>query len=674
MSQPASNTGASPSEADPFLRPHQIYNENASVEELEQIYYRFQSLKQKTLLELGTATKNAADFFELCVDRHQDALAVMAVDHEARYTFRQLDEAANRIAWWGRHECGLQQLDVVALLMENRPEFLAFTMGLAKIGVTIALINTNLKGALLLHAIRTAKAKCAVVSMGKLGNWSSLGNLGSLGGSEKSGDDEQAQPLPPVWIYQGEGQTIPSSELDRLKHEHGWARWHALQPELLARQSAERPKAQEHRNQVHERTPHYYIFTSGTTGPSKAAKFSHRRFVGCAVTWAGPSGLRKGDRYYITLPLYHGNGGCVAVAPCYLLGNPIVLREKFSASNFFKDIREHQCVATVYIGELWRYLYLQPPSAIDGTPEFSPLRVAIGNGLRRELWTDITQRFYIRQVVEHYGSTEMPGDAVLNFFNHPGSCGFLPESVAREKSMTGEGGILVQYDVEEDRVVRDEATQHCVPCEPNQVGEMIMRLPGGLYDGYVGHVATRRKLYENVFEKGDCWWSSGDLLKVDEKGFFFFVDRAGDSYRWKGENVSTNEVQAVVAAFPGIAECNVYGIQIPNTEGRAGMASIHLTGPGGAETFDFGGFARHLSESLPSYAHPVFLRFRESENEKTSTLKFQKFKYSQEGFDFRKFAGPGQDRVYMLETARRSFIPVDNAVLERIEQGGHYRF
>jgi fatty-acyl-CoA synthase len=170
----------------------------------------------------------------------------------------------------------------------------------------------------------------------------------------------------------------------------------------------------------------------------------------------------------------------------------------------------------------------------------------------------MTKRFHITQVIEHYGSTEMPGDAVLNYFNKPGSCGYLPLDVAREKSMNGEGGTLVKYDVENDFVIRTNADEGatCVRCDANQIGEMVMRLPGGVYDGYVGETATRRKLYEDVFSKGDKWWSSGDLLMTDKEGFFYFVDRAGDSFRWKGENVSTNEVIQVVAAFSGIAECN----------------------------------------------------------------------------------------------------------------------
>ncbi|KAJ3410317.1 cystathionine beta-lyase [Chytridiales sp. JEL 0842] len=626
--------------------PHFTFNPDAPVSFYNESYTRLQSLKSKSLSELAAsnASKNAADFFEYCVDRHGDLLAVKAVDFKASYTFNQLDVAANQVSHWARSApVNLKTGDEVCLLMENRPEFLTFTTGFSKAGCTIALLNTNLTGSLLLHAIRTSGARVIVCSISKRENL--------LSAFREVLDEELKKRGLEVWWYAGKDVNVEAADV-----QVEGVRFFNLNPDILEKQKKERP-GREWRSGLDERSPLFYIFTSGTTGPSKAAKFSHKRFIGAAVTWAGPSGLSKGDSYYITLPLYHGNAGVVAVAPCYYLGNTIVLREKFSASNFFKDIRDHNCVATIYIGELWRYLHLQPSSPRDNTPHFSPLRVIIGNGLRPEIWELICLRFGITQVVEHYGSTEMPGDAVLNYFNKPGSCGFLPLDVARAKSMTGEGGVLVKYDVEEDCVVRDkENGGWCVRCEAGEVGEMVMRLPGGVYDGYVGETATRRKLYENVFEHGDNWWSSGDLLTSDEQGFFYFVDRAGDSFRWKGENVSTNEVISVVSAFPGISECNVYGVKVPNTDGRAGMASIVLKEQDHKD-FKFAEFSAHLSQSLPVYARPLFLRIRDTEHEKTSTLKFQKFKYVQQGFDPAKCEG---DVVYMFD--KKEWVVVDECL------------
>eukprot|EP00842_Homolaphlyctis_polyrhiza_P005195 jgi/Hompol1/5677/HPOL_004649-RA len=641
------------------------YREDRPAAEYEAEFYRMQESKASSLRQLASANavENAASFFEYCVDKHAERTAVVAVDHAARYTFRELDAAANRIARWAQ-SIGLKQLDTVALLMENRPEFLAMTMGFAKIGVTIALINTNLKAELLHHAISVSDARAVIVSIAKHDNWASLSTIQGASASFAVTKD--------VYWYAGENMPVPcdsipaaasSSEKIELATN---SRHHVLSPETLAAQSAERlpPSV---RDQITSRMPLYYIFTSGTTGPSKAAKFSHRRFIGAAVTWAAPSGLKAGDCYYITLPLYHGNAGVVAVAPCYLLGNTIVLREKFSVSNFFKDIRAHNA------SDYPLHYSLSAATPNEATPEFSPLRVAIGNGLRNDIWTDICTRFHITQIVEHYGSTEMPGDAVLNYFNKPGSCGFLPISLAKEKANTGEGGQLIQYDVDEDEVIRS-SDGWCVPCEHDQVGEMIMRLPGGLYDGYVGETATRRKLYNNVFQSGDVWWSSGDLLRMDAKGFFYFVDRTGDSFRWKGENVSTQDVQNVIGTFPGISEVNVYGVRVPHTDGRAGMASIMITG--NEKDFDFGAFTKHLEAQLPSYARPLFVRLRLREHEKTSTLKFMKSQYVRQGFDPKNTDG---DSTYVFwpelhAAGGRHWRVIDSNILEQLNSGANVRF
>ncbi|KAJ3330732.1 hypothetical protein HDU76_004994 [Blyttiomyces sp. JEL0837] len=613
--------------ADILQGPPYRYNPNTPTSLYDDAFHRQQAIKAESLRQLAShgATQNAADFFEYCVDKHGDQLAVKAVDFNTSYTFRSLDESANRIAWWAMSpDVGVKAGDTIALLMENRPEYLAMTMGFAKAGATIALLNTNLVGPLLTHAITTSKAKLVISSIGKRDNLLSA-------------------------ITDGP--------------EKGW------KPSVLTSQKSMRPE-KSIRDGLTARTPLYYIFTSGTTGPSKAAKFSHRRFIGAAVTWSGPSGLKRGENYYITLPLYHGNAGVVAVAPCYFIGNGIVLRQKFSVTNFFKDIREHDCKATIYIGELWRYLHNIPPSSNEGTETFSPLKVAIGNGLRADIWESVVSRFALTQIIEHYGSTEMPGDAVLNYFNKPGSCGFLPTNVAKEKSMTGEGGCLVRYDVERDEVYRDPGTGFCIQCSGSEVGEMVMRLPGGSYDGYVGEVATQRKLYDGVFVEGDKWWSSGDLLQTDEQGFFYFVDRAGDSFRWKGENVSTNEVIASVATFEGIHECNVYGVKIPNTDGRAGMASILLDPDLSVDNFNFTQFTQHLAKKLPTYARPLSLRFRSTEHEKTSTMKFQKFKYAQQGYDPSKCDG---DIVFVWNAVQQTWVKVGGDVLDKIANG-HFRF
>ncbi|KAI8850977.1 hypothetical protein BC829DRAFT_388188 [Chytridium lagenaria] len=606
------------------MQPFQ-YLESNGIAFYDEHYHRMQAHKASLLdaLAAANANNNAADFFEHCVDKHQDLEAVSAVDHDAKYTYNELDRAANRIAWWAI-SIGVKSGDTVGLVP-------CVYDGIRKAGATSALLNTNLTGALLAHAIVTSGASHLVSSVAKKANLlTAIPELKDI--------YERLN----VWVYAGEGIKVGDGDIEAKTP--GFKKYTALQPEMLASFKTERPP-KSNREGLNARSPLFYIFTSGTTGPSKAAKFSHKRFVGAAVTWAGPSGLQKNDRYYITLPLYHGNAGVVAVAPCYLLGNPIVLREKFSVSNFFSDIRKNNCKGTIYIGELWRYLLTTPTTSLDGTPGFSPLRVIIGNGLHP---------IAISQIVEHYGSTEMPGDAVLNYFNKPGSCGFLPIEVARAKSETGEGGTLVKYDVEADAIVRDD-NGLCVRCEAEEVGEMIMRLPDGVYDGYVG---------ENSYAEEAQW----DLLKTDSTGFFYFVDRTGDSFRWKGENVSTNEVIAVVSEFPSVVECNVYGVKVPNTDGRAGMASIVLPEGQSGSTFPFANFTEYISARLPTYARPLFVRIRTKEHEKTSTIKFQKFKYVEQGFVPEKCEG---DEVWIWDAARAVWVRVNEEEVAKIQAGGY---
>ncbi|TPX43542.1 hypothetical protein SeLEV6574_g04997 [Synchytrium endobioticum] len=631
-------------------RPFYEYDASTAASHYETEYQKMQARKMQAMqvLEAADAGSNAADFFEWAVDRYPSNLLVYSVDHPTRYTYTELDQASNQLAHWAIEGSRLPAGSVVCLLMENRAEYLMICMGLAKAGITVALLNTHLAGALLAHAVSGSGATLAIVSTRLQANWDSVRD-GSVAGMD-------------VWWYGGQGADGGGGD-----HADGCNRHWALDAAVLGTFSTDRvPRAR--RGGVRVRDAVYFIYTSGTTGPSKAARFSHKRWIGCALAWAGPSGLREGDRYYVALPLYHGNAGAVAVAPCVLLGNTVVLRERFSASSFFKDVRAHACVAAVYVGELWRYLCVQPRHPLEGTPEFSPLRVIIGNGLKADLWTQVMHRFGIKQVVEHYGSTEMPGDAIQNYFNKPGSCGYLPKSEAARKSDTGEGGVLVRYDVEQDVVVRG-ADNRCVVAGDGEIGEMIMRLPDGRYDGYVGEAHTRQKLYQDVFADGDLWWASGDLLTVDEQGFFYFVDRGGDSMRWKGENISSNEVGQVISAFLGVRECNVYGIKIPNTDGRAPMASIVLMDPSMQALFAFDAFTRHISTRLPAYSRPVFVRFRSEEHDKTSTLKFQKFKYAQQGYDVSKMDG---DVVYMWiggSKTPRGWVEVDKQVLSNVNAG-----
>lgn len=331
--------------------------------------------------------------------------------------------------------------------------------------------------------------------------------------------------------------------------------------------------------------------------------------------------LRPTDKYYITLPLYHGNGGVVALSAVWKAGCAAVLREKYSTSNFWRDIARHRCTAMVYIGELWRYLHNQPMCEEEKN---STLRVIAGNGLRPDIWPEIRRRFGIKRIVEHYGLTEMPAGPYMNCYGRVGACGYIPPRIREESGVDK----LILYDIEQGAPVRTDDGRLVEVTEVGQVGEAIFKL-NRPYSGYTNPRASARRVYKDVFNLGDQWFATGDLLRRDRDGFFYFVDRIGDTFRWKGENISTNEVAEALCAAPGVAEANVYGVHYAQRDGKVGMASLV---PLSGVSIDLEALYRHL-KVLPDFARPLFLRVRTSENAKTTTLKLQKVQYAREGFD-----------------------------------------
>jgi fatty-acyl-CoA synthase len=528
---------------------------------------------------------------------------------ELEFTYNQIQRYSNNFGSYIHETFGLKAKDVIALLMENRVEFPVVTIGMASIGVTSALINFNLTGQLLQHCLTVSNAKVLMISFEQVKTW---------------------QTLPSDSFYLDMSKVIVITSDDTEKQEATKLGFNAVNICTLE----DKEVLPSLRSGIHERDPFVYIFTSGTTGPSKAAKFSHKRWVGCAVTWAGPCGLNSGDSYYIPLPLYHGNGGAVALSTIFYTGGRAVLRKKFSVSNFFPDCIKFQCKSMIYVGELWRYLASLPERPSD---KEHCLRTIVGNGLRSELWEYVVSRFGITKVVEHYGSTEMPGDAVLQWFGKEGSCGFVPREYAHLYS-----GIIIKYDTENGCPIKKGESVWGVKCEENEPGELIMPLPDGKYDGYVKDEQTEKKLYKNVFGEGDVWFSTGDILKFDQDGFYYFLDRTGDTFRWKGENVSTTEVEKLLSGFKDVKEVNVYGVSIPNTDGKAGMVAIYLKDNA---AFDQEKFAVFVKKELPRYAIPLFVRILSVENTKTSTLKFQKAQYAKIGFDTSQI--PAEDRIYV---------------------------
>jgi len=572
----------------------------------------------------------AADYYERLCEQYAENEVLVSVHTKERYTYAQLDSYANRVAQWALAQ-DVQPGETVALMMENCPMFIATWLGLSKIAAKIACINTNLSGANLTHALTVASCDRAIVST-------------AYKARIQADADASTVSLRSLWWAAGSG----------LRDDDLAISCDSCIDLAIAVSSSARPD-RSIRASVLSTDALFYMYTSGTTGRSKAAVFSHYRFIGAGVTWAQKMQLSSADNYYCALPLYHGNGGVVAVSAAMRAGATLVLREKFSVRGFLPDIRKHGCTATIYIGELWRYLHNSPRKPDDAQ---NCLRVAAGNGLRGDIWEAVVERFGVERIVEHYGQTEMPSaHPMINTHGVAGSCGFIPPVVR------GECGTekLIRWDVEAECVIRN-GSGFAVECAEDEMGEAVVQLDTETYSGYSSKESTDKVVYRDLFEKGDCWYHSGDLLKVNSEGYFFFVDRIGDTFRWKGENVATTEVAEALCEVPAVLEANVYGVQMASTEGKAGMGAILLSD---GQQFEAAAVYRQCA-SLPAYARPVFLRLRDGESLKTSTFKFVKHAYQKQGFDPRTVGG---DKLLWRCDRSKTFLPLDNAAYAAIQRG-----
>jgi fatty-acyl-CoA synthase len=367
-------------------------------------------------------------------------------------------------------------------------------------------------------------------------------------------------------------------------------------------------------------------------------------------------GTRASDRMYDCLPMYHTTGGVVAIGALLVKGGSVVIREKFSASAFWDDVARHDCTMFQYIGELCRYLVNAPPSANETRHR---LRLCCGNGLRPDIWPAFQARFRIPRIVEFYAATE--GNVTLfNFEGRPGAIGRVPRLLDRRFPVR-----IVKFDIGQEAPLRDERG-FCIRCAPGEAGETIGRIvndpsaPSNRFEGYADPQDSERKILRNVFAPGDAWFRTGDLMRQDARGYFYFVDRIGDTFRWKGENVSTAEVAETVNRFPGIRDANVYGVEVPGRDGRAGMAAIVAD-----HNLDLAGLRAHLHALLPEYARPLFLRVC-GELAVTMTFKQKKIDLVGQGFD----PASTSDAIYFDDPRVGGFVRVDAARYAQIVSGG----
>jgi len=535
----------------------------------------------------------------------------------------EFNALANQYAHYLKSQ-GVQRGDTVSVIMENRIEFLALLVGVNKIGVTAGLINTNLTGKPLVHCITVTHSKKCIF------------------GSEVSGALNEVKDE--LGLTEGEDYfEMPDGGLDTTTN---WAK------NLAEGAAAASPENPEETSLITLGEVALYIFTSGTTGLPKAAVLSNRRYL-TSADMAAMAGFKctEQDRMYICLPLYHGTGLMVGAGAAMVSGASMFIRRKFSASNFLPEVREHGCTLLVYIGELCRYLSNTEAQAGDHK---NPLRSMMGNGMRPDVWLGFKKRFGISRVAEFYGASE-GNVAFANLMNRDCTVGMTSAEVA-----------LVEYDVDNDEIVRDAAGR-CVLVKPGDPGLLLGKITEDtVFEGYTDPEATEKKIVRSALENDDAWFNSGDLMRTVDVGFtlgyphYQFVDRVGDTFRWKSENVSTNEVGEIINGFDQIKFCNVYGVEIPGTDGRAGMAAVTLQD--GVSELDVDAFSTFLRSELPAYAVPLFVRIQ-PDIDVTGTFKMVKGDLRKQAYDIRSF----DDTVYALLPGSDRYAPFDLGLLGKIE-------
>jgi len=541
------------------------------------------------------------------------------------FTYLELAGRARRYARWALAQ-GVAKGDVVGLLMPNRPEYLAIWLGITRVGGVVALFNTNLVGQSLARCIQAASVQRLIVAE-------------ELADALDSALPHLAAP-PQAWIHGGE-RGRPAGRRSHLDEE--------------IERFADTPLESGESPDITIDDRALFIFTSGSTGMPKAVNVSHARVMQWGLWFAGMMEARPSDRLYSCLPMYHSVGGVLAPGAMLAAGGSLVVREKFSASQFWSDIVRWECTAFQYIGELCRYLLHRPHTDCETAHQ---LRLACGNGLAAGVWEAFAQRFRIPRILEFYAATE-GGLSLFNVQGKPGAIGHIPQYLAHRFAPA-----LVAFDFDKNEPIRDESN-FCIHCGVNEPGEAIVKVQndpasaGSRFEGYTSAAETEKRILRDVFAAGDTWVRTGDLMRQDEKGFFYFVDRVGDTFRWKGENVAASEVAQELCAFESIVHASVYGVAIPGTEGRAGMAAIVCEGD-----LDRAALYQHLAERLPAYARPLFLRLC-PRAELTGTFKYAKSDLVKQGFSPSECADP----LYFDHPELRAYVALDAPLCESILAG-----
>ncbi|KAG9234700.1 hypothetical protein BJ875DRAFT_400538 [Amylocarpus encephaloides] len=545
------------------------------------------------------------NFFDDVVQRIPNHEAIWS--REGTFTFSQFSFRANQYAHWFLSQ-GVKPGQYVAFYLTNSPDFVFAWMGLWAIAAAPAMINYNLAGKALLHCLTTSGADLLLVD-----------------------DDEELS---------GRIEEVRGG----IEGELGMkivVRDEAVLGQIKGYSGARIDDA--YREGVKPNTPMAMFYTSGTTGMPKGVPFNtDRQWLSAAAYKAGYTNIQKDDRWYNCMPMYHGTGGVTAMS-MVLNGVTLCVGKKFSTSRFWKDIHDAKATWFIYVGETARYLLAAPPSPLD---KGHNLRCMYGNGLRPDVWVKFRERFDVPEVAEFFSSSE----GVFGLINHARG-DYLAASVGHHGAIGRlfYKNMMVPVEVDEvsGAISRDHKTGFAIRNTYEKGGEIIVQIPeASAFAGYYKNPeATAKKFERDVFKKGDIWYRTGDALRRTSDGRWFFLDRLGDTFRWKGENVSTAEVSEVLGHFPGVVEANVYGVQLPNHDGRAGCAALYID-PKDRSIFDFAGLLKHSRTELPKYAVPLFLRIV-GEMTPIHNNKQNKVPLREEGVNYEKVKG--EDRLLWVD-------------------------
>lgn len=572
----------------------------------------FAKIKAK-LRKLDKYQYNVTDVFSKWVKSQPNKACI--IFNDVTWTFKDLDDYANKIANLFQKN-GLKKGDTVALLMENKPEYVGIWLGLSRLGVITACINTNLRSKALTHSINVAKASYLIY------------------------DHVLADAVTDI-------KSDLSSELNYI------IQGDSMKTENLESLIKNQPTSFSESEDVRSNDVLMYIYTSGTTGLPKPAIIKHSRYIAAGFTFFDTCGLNTEDIFLVALPIYHSNAGMIGIGAALTSGATVVLRRKFSATNFWKECIQYKVTSFCYVGEVCRYLVNQPASEFD---KAHSVRACIGNGTRANIHKEFTNRFGVK-LMELYGASE--GNCILiNNVAKMGACGYLPRVNLYLKFLPT---FILKID-QEGNPIRDQ-NGFCVHCDPNEKGLIVGLINQNItrqqYSGYANQPeASNKKIIKNLFKEGQNGFNTGDLATSDKDGYIYFVDRLGDTFRWRGENVATIEVENIISARLDSTEVIVYGVEIAGQEGKAGMATLMTL------ECDVKKLCEGLKKDLPSYAKPLFLRLNDKVDH-TGSMKAQKTKLMKEGFNVNLFP----DKTYYYNSKAGTYCELTKEIYEDIQNG-----